>query len=108
MSPSYGIIYTVTLIMTSLVLDTFPTGDFNLPQTVSINTSPFYYGKKRFGQPLLGAQPKKPSSYIVLMIDSSPQVKQLLESPENDNSPAKPLKCYTEILKDEQKKLRHL
>ena len=50
MSPSYGIIYTVPLIMTSLVLDTFPTGDFNLPKTVSINTSPFYYGQRKFGQ----------------------------------------------------------
>ena len=38
------------------------------------------------------------------MIDSSPRVKQLLEIPENDNSPTKTLKGYTEILKDEQKK----
>ena len=104
MSLSYGIIYTVTLIMTSLVLDTFPTVDFNIPQTVSINTSPYYYGKRRFGQPLLGAQPKRPSSHFVPLIDSSPQVKQLLKIPENDTSPAKPIKGYTEILKDEQEK----
>ena len=61
MSASYGIIYTVTLIMN------FLKGVFNIPQTVSINTSPFYYGQRKFGQPLLGAQPKKTSSYIVAL-----------------------------------------
>ena len=98
MSASYGIIYTVTLIMN------FLKGVFNIPQTVSINTSPFYYGNRRFDQPLLRAKPKRPSSFIVPMIDSLPQVKKLLKIPENDTSPAKPLIGYTEILKDEQEK----
>ena len=90
--------------MSSLVLDSFPTAEISPPSTVQINTSPSYHGKRRLGQPLLGAQPQRSSSYIVPMIDSSPRVKKLLELPENDTSPVKPLKGYTEILKDEQEK----
>ena len=90
--------------MSSLVLDSFPTAEISPPSTVQINTSPSYHGKRRLGQPLLGAQPQRSSSYIVPMIDSSPRVKELMDLLENDTSPVKPLKSYTEILKDEQEK----
>ena len=88
--------------MASIVLDSFPTGTINIPETVEINKTP-YYGRRTRGRPMLGAQQVRPR-YFVPVGDSSPRIKKLLELPENNTAPKKPLVGYTEIMKKEKKK----
>ena len=88
--------------MKSIVLDSAPTVPLRIPSEVRFNVSPNYQGRKLRGQPLLGGQSPFKYTHFVPMGDMSPSIKKLLEIPESDTSPLKPIEGHQEILKEEK------
>ena len=89
--------------MKTIVLDSLPTVPIRIPDEVQFNVSPFYSGKKTKGQPLLGQQQVKYTRFVP-MGDAAPSIKKLLELPETDTAPLKPIEGYEEIDKEEKEK----
>ena len=85
--------------MKRVVLDSSPTIPIRILDDVGFSTPPTYPRRKPRGQPILGQQQVK-YSHFVPMGDMSPDVKKLLEIPESDTSPPKPINGYQEILKE--------
>ena len=88
--------------MKRMVLDSLPTVPIRIPNDASFNASPRYQGRKLRGQPLLGQHQVKYTHFVPMMGDTSPNIKKLLEIPESNNSPMKPIEGYQEMLKDEK------
>ena len=87
--------------MKSVALDSSPTIPIRIPSDVQFNVSPSYWGRKVKGQPLLGQQNTK-YTHFVPMGDASAHIKKLLEIPESDTSPLKPIEGHQEISKEEK------
>ena len=81
--------------MKRVVLDTSPTISLKIPDA-SFSMSPAYPRRKPRGQPILGQQQVK-YTHFVPMGEAAPDIKKLLEIPESDTSPLKPIKGYQEI-----------
>ena len=85
--------------MKTIVLDSIPSIPLRIPD-VQLNVSPAYRAKTR-GQPLLG-QPQVRYSHYVPLGEGSLHLKKLLELPESDTSPSKPVAGYDELMKAEK------
>ena len=94
--------------MKSIVPDSAPTVPLRIPSEVCFNVSPYYQGCKLPGQPLLGGQSPFKYTHFVPMGDMSPSIKKLLEIPESDTSPLKPIEGHQEILKEEKNDIKNV
>ena len=97
--PTTFIISTSNTAMKRVVLDSSLTIPIRIPDAVGYSMPPTYLRRKPRGLPILGQQPVK-YTHFVNMGDVSPGVKKLLEIPESDTSPLKPIEGYQELLKE--------
>ena len=89
--------------MKTLVLDSLPTVPIRIPDEVTFNMPPIYQKQKTKGQPLLGQQQVR-YTHFVPVGDASSEIKKLLEIPQTDTAPLKPIEGYQEIMKEETAK----
>ena len=87
----------------TIVLDSCPNIDIKLPPQPRVNVNPAL-DVKNAGQPILGLKQSHVSCFIPLN-DGSKQIKDLLELPESDTVPGKPVEGYKELLNDESSKV---